>query len=266
MSKEITAPLSVALRYEGNLDVVYHQNGQQPTVTQYNYHADRLAVWGKNPGFLKDPKFIKAYEAGYMTNHNFKNTDPDLRWRGHVYTWAAMQAQHLEGDFVECGVNAGIFSKSICHYLDFNSLDKKFFLLDTYEGIPVEQMTEAEKNGMPAWHNQHSYTTPNLYEQVKADFALFKGAQVIKGKVPDTLSQVTSDKICYLSIDMGIVHPELATLEYFWDKLVPGAVVVINHYAFAAYNELQKAHDAFVAKHKQLVLNLPTGQGVIIKV
>lgn len=264
MVKEITPPLHVALRYPENVEVIYHQGTQQASVLQYNYYADRLAVWGKNLGFLQDQKFMDAYQKGYGTEHNFNRTDPDLRWRGHVYIWAATLAQHLEGDFVECGVNSGIFSKSICEYLDFNKLNKHFFLFDTYEGIPEDQMTAGEKQGMPAWHNKNSYVG-DIYEAVKKNFAAYPKAQVIKGKVPDTLPSAAIDKVCYLSIDMGIVYPELETIKYFWDKLTPGAPIVINHYAFGDYKDLQEAYNRFAASHGLLVLTLPTGQGLIIK-
>ncbi len=83
--------------------------------------------------------------------------------------------------------------------------------------------------------------------------------------MPDTLSEITSDKICYLSIDMGIVYPEMATLGRLWDRLVPGAVVVTNHYAFKSYPELQESYDNFAAKRKLRMLTMPTGQGILIK-
>jgi O-methyltransferase len=39
------------------------------------------------------------------------------------------------GDFVECGVNTGIFSLAVCEYVDFNRLDKSLWLFDTYKGF-----------------------------------------------------------------------------------------------------------------------------------
>ena len=50
----------------------------------------------------------------------------------------------------------------------------------------------------------------------------------MKGRVPESLEAVEIESVAYLSIDMNIVEPEIAALEYFWDKLVPGALVVLT--------------------------------------
>lgn len=87
----------------------------------------------------------------------------------------------------------------------------------------------------------------------------------MRGLVPDTLPTVPIDRVCYLSVDMNIVEPEVAALEYFWDKLVPGAAVILDDYGWANYQLQQEAHDRFAAARGVPVLHLPTGQGLIIK-
>jgi O-methyltransferase len=60
--------------------------------------------------------------------------------------------------------------------------------------------------------------------------------------------------------------PEIAAAEYFWDKLVSGAVIVLDDYAWGGYHMGQKlAFDEFAAKRGVEVLSLPCGQGLIIK-
>lgn len=68
----------------------------------------------------------------------------DLRYRLHTCIWAGVHASKLEGDFVECGVNLGGLSTGVCEYLDFNKLDKDFYLFDTYEGIPESHVSAGE--------------------------------------------------------------------------------------------------------------------------
>jgi hypothetical protein len=96
---------------------------------------------------------------------------------------------------------------------------------------------------------------------------IFKGmpAQIIKGTVPETLPECTAEKICYLSIDMNCAGPEIAAANYFWDKLVAGAVIVLDDYGFMGHEEQQKAFDAFAKEKKVQILQLPTGQGIIFK-
>ncbi len=164
---------------------------------------------------------------------------------------------------MECGVNTGILSRAIMHILAFETLiDRRFFLLDTYEGIPVEQLTAGEiKGDFEACNDQYSPCD----EQVVETFKPYPNAVIIKGRVPDTLAQVDTKRVCYLSIDMNAVVPEIAAAEYFWDKLVPGAVVLLDDYGWGMHAEQRHAFDEFAEEKRSRILCLPTGQGLIIK-
>jgi len=91
------------------------------------------------------------------------------------------------------------------------------------------------------------------------------GAILVRGKVPDTLAGAGVGRACYLSIDMNLVAPEIAAIEFFWDKLVPGAPVVLDDYGWAPHRPQKDAMDAFAATKDVPILALPTGQGLIIK-
>lgn len=236
-------------------------------VTRYDFDNDCLRVWGKTVDFLEDPRFQKAYEKGMFSGHRISGeygVDLHIEWRIHVLCWAASRAVRLKGDFVECGVNTGIFSLAVCDYTDFATFpDKKLFLFDTYEGIPREQITEAEKQHKRQEFNRFAYE--DCFEQAKQNFAHVPNAQLIKGRVPESLEAVEIGPVAYLSIDMNIVEPEIAALEFFWDKLVPGALVVLDDYGWRDHIEQKRAIDAFAMKRGTSVLNLPTGQGLMIK-
>ena len=64
---------------------------------------------------------------------------------------------------------------------------------------------------------------------------------------------------------MNSVIPEIEAIEYFWDKLVSGACVVLDDYGWSAHHEQQTAFDKFAREKNTQVLNLPTGQGLLIK-
>ena len=64
---------------------------------------------------------------------------------------------------------------------------------------------------------------------------------------------------------MNCVIPEITAAEFFWDKLVPGALVVLDDYGWSAHKPQKKAFDEFTKKRNTQVLTLPTGQGLIVK-
>ncbi len=105
----------------------------------------------------------------------------------------------------------------------------------------------------------------DIYEKVKETFKDFN-VKVIKGPVPETLSQVDSNKICFLSVDMNCVQPEVDTLNFFWDKMVKGGVIILDDYGYAnSTNDQKAAHDEFAKSKGIKILSLPTCQGLIIK-
>lgn len=80
-----------------------------------------------------------------------------------------------------------------------------------------------------------------------------------------TLDQVKSDKISFLSIDLNCAAPEIAAAEFFWDKLVSGASIVLDDYGWAKHIVQKHAFDDFARRRGVPILSLPTGQGLIIK-
>jgi hypothetical protein len=57
----------------------------------------------------------------------------------------------------------------------------------------------------------------------------------------------------------------VAAAEYFWDRLLPGAVVLLDDYAYLGFGSQKKAMDGFAASKRVAICSLPTGQGLLLK-
>jgi O-methyltransferase len=226
----------------------------------HTYKQDGLMT-RHNTDFMRDPRFQAAYNQGAKAG-KWGEQGYGLHWRLHVVCWAAQHAIHLEGDFVECGVNTGGLARAVVDYVNFQNENRTFYLLDTFNGLVENYLSDTEKaRGI----NRNNMPYTETYEYTKGVFSDFSNVKLIRGPVPDTLEQVKAEKVAYLSIDMNSKLPEIAAAEYFWDKLVPGAIVVLDDYGFASHIEQKLAFDEFAIKRGTIVLSLPTGQGVIIK-
>ncbi len=221
------------------------------------YMADSI-VTSNNCDFINEEKFKAAYKVASDTiNSGYY----DMPWRVYIACTLAKMVKKLPGDFVECGVSTGALSRAVIEYIDFSSLGKTFYLLDTYEGLVPEQITEKE---FDAGINDYLGSYKNNYEQVLETFKLFP-IKIIKGAIPGTLKQCDAQKICYLSIDMNVVEPEIAAANFFWDKMVNGGVIILDDYGFAKHIEQKKAFDQFAKERAVDILYLPSGQGIIFK-
>jgi hypothetical protein len=210
-----------------------------------------------NCDFITDPKFQRAYAAGQATESWGQEV---LQWNAYIGCWAASTAVRLEGDFVECGVNRGALSRAIIEYVDFPSTGKKFYLFDTYEGLVQKYISPAEeRNGIRAGGYEP------CYGEVLKTFSPFECVVVVKGTVPESLPPAAPSKVAYLSIDMNCVEPEIAAAEFFWPRMVSGAIMLLDDYGWAKHIAQKHAFDEFARERGVPILTLPTGQGLIIK-
>lgn len=219
------------------------------------YEEDGFATI-HSASFQCDPKFKNAYENGLKTQ-----SWSAIAWRAHVIAWAAQYASRFEGDFVECGVNRGGYARLVVDYLSLNQQSRKFYLLDTFSGlVPKLVSAEEKQRGILS-----AYKYEDCYADVKETFADCSNVILVKGTVPDTLPMVLSEKIAYLSIDMNCIEPEIAAANTFWDRLVPGGIIVLDDYGHPLHVGQREAFDKFALERNVTILSLPTAQGIIVK-
>ncbi len=234
----------------------------EPTGPAPSYEDGSLSTWGQSVEFLGDPRFREAHASALGSGQTWTRSGADLAWRVAICCWAGAHAARLPGDFVECGVHTGMFSLAVCSYTSFNDTGKRFWLFDTYSGIPDEQISPAER---ALGREDYASLYPDSFELVRKNFAPYPRAELVRGVVPASLDTVSIDQVAYLSIDMNIALPERAALEYFWPKLVPGAVVVLDDYGWEGHVEQKHALDDVARARGVEILCLPTGQGLLFK-
>lgn len=228
-----------------------------------DYRADGVAVTGKNLAALRDPRLTTAYaEAARLNAEGWPSGVPDISWRAHVCCWAATQALRIPGDFVECGVHTGLLSLTVAHFVDFAKLDRRFWLMDTFEGIPVERVEEKEREHVKQLNSDLYF---DCYALTQRNFAPYPNARLVRGILPDSLAETEIEAVAYLSIDLNNANAEMATIERLWPKLSPGAIVVLDDYAFTGYEVQHERWDEFARKQGLMVLTVPTGQGILMK-
>jgi hypothetical protein len=215
--------------------------------------------------FASDPRFERAYRRGIQASNG---VDHQVRWRTHIFLWAASQAVNLPGDFVECGVNTGFLSSAMLEYLDWNARSKTLYLLDTFAG-PVESLYSAAEIKQGRWAHARQALRAGAYQinldAVKKNFAEWDRVRIVPGAVPGTLSAVEPQMLAFVHLDMNCTAPEIAALEHFWPRLAAGGFVLSDDYAGRGFDELRRAYDRTAAQLGVQILALPTGQGLMQK-
>ena len=229
-----------------------------------DYQADLLGVRHHSLEFMHTEKFETAWDvASKAAQRGWDKGVPDIRWRVHVAIWAAQNGLNLEGDFVECGVHTGILSLAICNYLDFSKVDKKFWLFDTWAGIPLEGLSKADIEYAKNKNNQ--IYTRDIFAEVQDTFKDYDNCKLVRGLLPGTIDEAKIDKIAYLSIDLNNTLAEEESIKALWPKLSKGAFIVLDDYGWDACKDQRDMWNAFATSVGQMVVTLPTGQGLLIK-
>lgn len=89
--------------------------------------------------------------------------------------------------------------------------------------------------------------------------------KVIKGVVPDVLRTTAPGTIAYLHIDMNSPAPEIGALDLLFDRVLLGGVIILDDYGWILHRRQKEAADRFMSTRGYDILELPTGQGLLIK-
>ena len=221
------------------------------------YANDMLITISRNLTFRSDKKFIDSFLSSAEDDKQKSQL-----WRLHTMAWAAKNVLHLDGDFVECGVHRGFSAHVICTYLEFQNLSRQYYLYDTFAGLSELTSTVEERN------LNSSYTlldSDAWYREVCDKFASYGNVHVVRGVVPYSFQEAAPEKIAFLHIDMNSEQAEMLALENLFDKIVPGGMIILDDFGWSGHANQAKAELAFMTERGHPVLELPTGQGLIIK-
>ena len=213
------------------------------------YTGDNLFTYQRNLSFLDDKKLMKAFHT-----HTENEVEKSLLWRFSTILWGVRNGLRLEGDFIECACYKGTTVRVICDTVNFAQYeDRHYYLYDLFDHDPSLPHHAMEK------HSEH------LYNSVKKRFSDLLNITITSGKVPGTLEEASPQKIAFMHLDLNNADAEIGVLELLFERMVPGAILVLDDYGWLGYREQKLAEDKWLEERGYSVLELPTGQGLVVK-
>lgn len=199
--------------------------------------------------FLEDELFL-AYYKRYMDPGNWHSLDRKYAMRELMKTVAG-----TVGDFVECGVYAGATAELMC--LQASKEGRKVHLYDSFRGL-------SEPGPLDGTYWEAGRLR---YERkaVEANLASFQNTVFHEGWIPDTFDASAPLQVAVLHIDVDLHQPTYDALEFFYPRLVPGALVIMDDYGFRSCPGARKAADDFMADKPERIALLPTGQAIFYR-
>jgi len=196
-------------------------------------------------GFANDNIFMAAFAAASPTL-----PERSILWRCHTAAWAARRAMGLKGDFVDVGARQGFEAAVIGRMLNFAQTDRRWMLFDRYKIWRFEPFPGGELVEMDLTHI--------ITDRV----AFMPNATIVKADSVTELDAAPS-QIAYLRID----EPDASEVTGVIAKLLPrlcfGGAVIVEGYG--AMTDRIGSLDRYLNHIDQQILEMPTGQGLIIK-
>jgi O-methyltransferase len=162
----------------------------------------------------------------------------------------------LEGDVVECGVwrgGMGIFLTKLF-------INKNIWLCDSYEGC------QDPKEGKYYYENERHYLGQYKasLDEVIQNFRNYNAldenrVKFLKGWVRDTLKPETCpiNKISLLRVDVDAYSATLEVLDYLYDKVVSGGMIIFDDICL---DESREAVKHFLNIKNITILKTPSGE------
>lgn len=187
-----------------------------------------------------------------------------LMWRHYMVYWSAACAVRRTSvavkNLAECGVCDGLTSYFAMSAANDSGQEWGAYLYDAWEGMRNDLLLDREKV------NEGEYSYLNV-DVTRANLAMFGNrVRFNKGFIPDSFAvSENPEQIVWLHIDLNSATPTIAALDYFWDRMAAGGVILFDDYSWPGYEDTKNLVLAWFKEKKGILLPLPTGQAMIFK-
>ena len=102
-------------------------------------------------------------------------------------------------------------------------------------------------------------------DNVKKRMAKYEFVKVTKGLLPGSFEKNMPEKLAFVHMDLNSAETEMSLLNLFFDKLVPGGILILDDYGTMGYENQYSQEKEFFNERGYSVVELPTGGGLVIK-
>ena len=225
------------------------------------FNADNLATILRAP-FLNEKKFIEARNIG-ESRWEGTGVKRDISWRLDIMLWAishSLRIWNKESIFIECGTGKGYMVSAIGSYFDWDDAKPDFYLIDSFSPFVPDVKGEQSED------SQTSFVYSEGDEEIRSYFSKFKSIKILKGYIPEVLSELPEKQIGFLHIDLNSFVAERSALEILKTKLISGAVVLFDDYGGFGGDMQAEIHESFAKSMGVRLMTLPTGQAIYFHV
>jgi len=166
-----------------------------------------------------------------------------------ILSLASAAVEKLDGSLAEVGVYTGGSAKLIALVKG----QRELHLFDTFEGLP------APGRGDPRIFRERQFSA--RMEAVQSYLSNFPNVHFHRGLFPSTATPVADRRFCFVNLDVDLYESTKAGIEFFYQRLVPGGILMSHDYHAAG---VRRAFDEFFADKAEIVVQQPAGAHCVV--
>lgn len=195
-----------------------------------SYNGFRGSVFSRLEKIKREISTLVSYSEAYVLYALVKNT------------------AKVKGDIAEVGVYRG----GTARILSEAKGDRKLYLFDTFAGLPGEDK----------FFEQGDYKA--TLAEAKANLRNISNVYFYKGLFPQS-AILSKDKVfSFVHLDVDLYKSTIDALEYFYPKISKGGIIITHDYLNS--EGVRKAFNDFLKDKKEVLIELPTTQCLIVKI
>ncbi len=155
----------------------------------------------------------------------------------------------FRGDVAECGVFRGSTLITFGQYLRERHLGKRLFGLDSFEGFDSSVSVDLALGGASDTEKRAGGFGDASYDLVVSRVRLLgleETVQIKKGFFRETLHKLPASEFCFVHLDCDIYQSYRDCLTYFYPRMVPDRIILLDEYNDSPWPGCNKAVDEFL--------------------
>lgn len=233
---------------------------------RYTSQFELLDAVSRRLGFRLYNKHLQWHaDDDYLRTWNeLRPGEQTVKDRRFVVYSMARSLENLPGDTAECGVFEGASSFLICRATEDAGRARPHHVFDSFQGLSEPGARDCPSDRLAFRWRKHDLCSP--LDTVQRNLARFDFVHYYPGWIPERFAEVANRRFSFVHVDVDLYQPTMDSLQFFYDRMVPGGILLCDDYGFTTCPGARCAFDEFVASRpERSVIHLSTGQGFIVK-
>lgn len=241
-----------------------------------NALIEKFANWGNrflyklHVAWWADRSWLSPYEKYLEADRHPGQPKTRILDRRFTLLQFVKAVRQLPGCTAECGVFSGVASALICKALEGTYQDgEHHFGFDSFEGLPEPTKLDRLTSSSHLWSKgAHWWSKGALcrdFDNTKAYLSDFPYCKLVKGWIPACFELAKEHRFRFVHIDVDLHQATWDSLEFFYPRIASGGIFLFDDFGFLSCPGARSATVDFFSDKTEPIIELATGQAVVIK-